>query len=616
MPFDFEEYQSKCSTLSPEELQREWENYTRHIAGGATSTAGSVLFAPLTAGASLVGLGLSTPRIHNARKKRAIIETRLQAHGTTPHTRKRDVVAPMAVAGAIGGLTLGFAGPGADLLGRQAAEKGVEYFVSHAALEAAVVAMEHKHDQEKKMEVQDELAQKYENVDGPGSDQETTLLSPRASIRKSKSDTCLDGLAYGSLPGEKRPKKPKQRQQASQPDSITVPVQMKLEDSPATELSSPLKPGSATQSPQKEDQNPNEPSESGMKLPYLGLPDHDEAEQRGYVWDPTRGMYMRSESLDYQRTEESLSSPPISHADTKSAENQSDELEDLLSQLLVENSTASGDTSATQTPQVSLGSAGKEPLPLQTSNPVLVPDKKSSSLPPRPQSFALSPRPQSSIQSYAMPAYQPARPELHSYIPPPPPQQPNQQQVTLISSQPQYNPQQHYNPQQYLPPPPPSKFPARFSYQPSRVQFPHQYYPPPPPSPSQIPLPPPPARRPGPQPFQHQPSQAHTEQRQDSNSSVATVSSASTSTFSSLDSASTVSAAETPLTGSSTSKRTLTPASSYSYDPAIYDVSPKTAAAKLCTSPKPSATTMYFPPPPTGVVAGSAGKEKGRDHFG
>lgn len=109
----------------------------------------------------------------------------------------------MAVAGAMGGLTLGFAGSGADLLGRQAAEKGVEYFVSHAALEAAVTTMEHKHDEEKKMKVQEELDKKYGNVDGRGSDEEATLLSPRTSIRKFKSDNYLDGLAYGSPPGEK-----------------------------------------------------------------------------------------------------------------------------------------------------------------------------------------------------------------------------------------------------------------------------------------------------------------------------------------------------------------------------------------------------------------------------
>lgn len=146
MPFDYNEYQQKCNTLSTEQLHREWENYTRQISGGATSTATSVLFSPLTGGISLIGLGLSAPRIHNARKKREIIEAGLQARGSKHNTRKRDVIAPMAIAGTIGGLTLGLAGPGADMIAGEAVGKGVEYAMSHAALDGAGAAMEHKHD--------------------------------------------------------------------------------------------------------------------------------------------------------------------------------------------------------------------------------------------------------------------------------------------------------------------------------------------------------------------------------------------------------------------------------------------------------------------------------------
>ncbi|CZS97972.1 uncharacterized protein RAG0_06857 [Rhynchosporium agropyri] len=105
----------------------------RARSGGATSTATAILFSPLTAGISLVGLGQSTPRIHNARKKRAIIEAKLQTHGQTPSTRKRDVIAPMAMFGTIGGLTLGLAGPGADLIAGEAAGKGAEYAAAQRA---------------------------------------------------------------------------------------------------------------------------------------------------------------------------------------------------------------------------------------------------------------------------------------------------------------------------------------------------------------------------------------------------------------------------------------------------------------------------------------------------
>lgn len=626
MPFDYEEYENKCSALSPEALQKEWENYTRHIAGGATSTAAPVLFAPLTAGASLVGLGLSTPRIHNARKKRAIIETHIQAHGTTHHTRKRDVVAPVAVAGTLGGLTLGLAGPGADLIAGQAVGKGVEYVVSHAALEAAGATLEHKHDEHKMMKDQLYLAKKYGNVEGPAVDQKTTYLSPQtepqASLRKSKSETCLDSLAYGSPPGQMRltqpPRpqpKPQPPQEISQECIMQLPAPLKSENSPKIEIPSPGKLGSATQTSQERDQNPENPSESGIKLPYLGLPDHDEAEQRGLGGDSTRGMYVRPESLGSQHAEGLSPSPPLSDADPKPAQRQSDELEDLLSQLLVENSVSPGAASATQMPQVFVESAGKESMPLQTTNPVpLVPEEKSPSLPPRPQSPSLPPRPKSSIGSYSMPNYQPVRPTRHSYIPPPPlPQQPSQQRAAVVSPQPQYNPQQ-YNPQQYSLYPPPSPLPVQSSYQPARVQFPqYQYYPPPPPSPNQIPLPPLPARRPSPQPLQHQHPQAHVQQRQGSNSSISTVSSAST--FNSIASSSTVSAATTPLTSYSSSTSTLTPAASYSYDPALYDVSPKPASAQLCPSPRLAAPAMYFPPPPM-AVPGKGEKVRGRDYFG
>ncbi|KAG4434935.1 hypothetical protein IFR05_009576 [Cadophora sp. M221] len=163
MPFDFDTYQSKCENLTPEQLHREWENYTRQISGGATSTATAVLFSPLTAGISLVGLGLSAPRIHNARKKRAIIEAKLQSHGQTHNTRKRDVLAPMAISGTIGGLTLGLAGPGADLIAGEAVGKGAEYAAAHVALDATGAVIEHKHDGHSKKKADHRMTVQYQN---------------------------------------------------------------------------------------------------------------------------------------------------------------------------------------------------------------------------------------------------------------------------------------------------------------------------------------------------------------------------------------------------------------------------------------------------------------------
>ncbi|KAE9374921.1 hypothetical protein N431DRAFT_405984 [Stipitochalara longipes BDJ] len=136
MPFDYDDYQQKCNGMTAEQLQKEWENYTRQISAGATSTATSILLMPLTGGISAVGLGLSAPRIHNARKKREIIEAGLKARGATHHTRTGDVLAPMAVSGIIGGLTLGLAPPGASDLVAVAAGRAVEIAATNTALNA------------------------------------------------------------------------------------------------------------------------------------------------------------------------------------------------------------------------------------------------------------------------------------------------------------------------------------------------------------------------------------------------------------------------------------------------------------------------------------------------
>ena len=131
MPFDYAKFSAKCDNLTVDELHNQWNIYTRHISGGATSTAMSVSFALPTGGLSLLGLGLSTPRIQNARKKRAIIEAHLQALGTTHDTRKRDVIGSMALSGTIGGLTLGLAPPGAAEVSALGAEHAIGAIVAN-----------------------------------------------------------------------------------------------------------------------------------------------------------------------------------------------------------------------------------------------------------------------------------------------------------------------------------------------------------------------------------------------------------------------------------------------------------------------------------------------------
>lgn len=137
MPFKYTKYQQKCSSMTTEQLNKEWENYTRQISSGATGTTTSVLAAPFTAGISLVGLGVSAPQIHNARKKREIIEAALQNQGTTHHTRTRDVVGAMALTGSIGGVTMGLVPSGADILVSNGVEMAVAQTLDSSA--AAVI---------------------------------------------------------------------------------------------------------------------------------------------------------------------------------------------------------------------------------------------------------------------------------------------------------------------------------------------------------------------------------------------------------------------------------------------------------------------------------------------
>lgn len=154
MPFDFKAYDEKCNGLTLEELQREWEHYTRLISGAATSTTVSGLAIPFTLGVSTIGVAMAAPAIHNARKKREIIEKHLNKLNATHNTRKRDVLGSMAFSGTIGVVTLGVGTLGADAVAQAGAEHGISAIaanetaikvVTHAALDGAGMAVEHKH---------------------------------------------------------------------------------------------------------------------------------------------------------------------------------------------------------------------------------------------------------------------------------------------------------------------------------------------------------------------------------------------------------------------------------------------------------------------------------------
>jgi hypothetical protein len=84
-PFDLKTYQLRCDGMSTAELQKEWNKYTRQIAGASASTVSCVAKAPFTYGTSLIELLSSAPKIHEARKKRAIINHGLEANGVNQY---------------------------------------------------------------------------------------------------------------------------------------------------------------------------------------------------------------------------------------------------------------------------------------------------------------------------------------------------------------------------------------------------------------------------------------------------------------------------------------------------------------------------------------------------
>ncbi|KAF3079179.1 hypothetical protein TWF102_002956 [Orbilia oligospora] len=159
MPFDFQKYDAKCAAMTPAELQLQWEHYTRLISGAATSTAVSGVALPLTMGVSVVGVALAAPAIHNARKKREIIEKHLNSHGTSHVTRKRDVLTSVAISGTVGVVTMGASTLAADAVTSHAANYGIQQVVenelavkvgTHVAFDAAAMAGEHAHTEHKR----------------------------------------------------------------------------------------------------------------------------------------------------------------------------------------------------------------------------------------------------------------------------------------------------------------------------------------------------------------------------------------------------------------------------------------------------------------------------------
>lgn len=152
MPFHFEDFDQECSTLTVEELQTKWEYYTRQIAGAGTSTGVASLALVPSFGLSAMGVAISAPIIHNARKKREILEKHFKRHNVEPVTRKRDVVGSTTVSATVGILTLGAGFGAADALASWGAEYAIQAVTEnsmgikaalHVAGEGVTTAAEH-----------------------------------------------------------------------------------------------------------------------------------------------------------------------------------------------------------------------------------------------------------------------------------------------------------------------------------------------------------------------------------------------------------------------------------------------------------------------------------------
>lgn len=141
--FKFDEFDALCGELDGEQLQLKWQHYTRALSAASTSTAVATLAAGPTGGVSMIGAMIAGPLIHNARRKRQIIEHHMSIKGIEPETRNKDIYGPMGFSAVLGGATMGIGSVGAELL----AVDTVTKIASHAAIDAGVTAVEDKHSQ-------------------------------------------------------------------------------------------------------------------------------------------------------------------------------------------------------------------------------------------------------------------------------------------------------------------------------------------------------------------------------------------------------------------------------------------------------------------------------------
>lgn len=92
--FRFAEFDAQCSELNADQLQQRWQHYTRALSAASTSTAVATLAAAPAGGISMIGAMIAGPLVHNARKKRHIIEKHMGLKGVAPDTQNSENYGP------------------------------------------------------------------------------------------------------------------------------------------------------------------------------------------------------------------------------------------------------------------------------------------------------------------------------------------------------------------------------------------------------------------------------------------------------------------------------------------------------------------------------------------
>lgn len=134
--FKFDEFDAQCSKLNVDQLQQQWQHYTRALSATSTSAAVATLSPGRlgsTEGTSMIGAMIAGPLMHNARKKRHIIEKHLGMKGAAPEIPKKADDGSAELSGTLGG-----ARAGNGLVAEGMAVDKVTKIVSHVVLDGAM----------------------------------------------------------------------------------------------------------------------------------------------------------------------------------------------------------------------------------------------------------------------------------------------------------------------------------------------------------------------------------------------------------------------------------------------------------------------------------------------